>query len=269
MSPFVNDLMFDSDMQWWMTSNSGTASSPDLENWALFPGAARELAETPDGRVWRGGTGAPDFFANGVWTNFPGLCPQCNIQQLSVDTSGAIWVIAFTVVYRIVADGLTTFVTGGDIPIDPSITTSYTGVAADPDQGVWIASSHGLIRFDGSKFSVFDESNSGIVNERVDDMAVRDDGLVAASAFVFGETGGVSLFDSKSFSNITPQNSALPTEQGCAIHFAPGGDLLIGTGGLAGVTIADLSPGEVLFADGFESAPDRSLSADLPATATE
>lgn len=41
--------------------------SPDLANWTLFDGGALELAETPDGRIWRGGAGLLEFFADGVW----------------------------------------------------------------------------------------------------------------------------------------------------------------------------------------------------------
>jgi len=251
-----------------MVSNSGTARSPDLENWTLFSGGALELAGTPDGRVWRGGSGFLEFFEGGVWVTFPGLCPLCDVKQISADTSGALWVISRLAVHRIVGDTLTTFVEGSDIPIDAN--TTYNSVAADPDQGVWIGASNGLVRFDGTQFSVFDESNSGIVNSRVDDVAVRDDGLVAAAAFVFGQAdGGVSLFDGQSFTNITPQNSALPTEQSFAVHFAPDGNLLIGTGGLFGVTIAELPPGEVVFENGFESAPGSASSIPEPAVLTE
>jgi len=267
-TPVVNDVMFDSSDHWWMVSNSGTARSPDLENWTLFSGGALELAGTPDGRVWRGGSGFLEFFEGGVWVTFPGLCPLCDVKQISADTSGALWVISRLAVHRIVGDTLTTFVEGSDIPIDAN--TTYNSVAADPDQGVWIGASNGLVRFDGTQFSVFDESNSGIVNSRVDDVAVRDDGLVAAAAFVFGQAdGGVSLFDGQSFTNITPQNSALPTEQSFAVHFAPDGNLLIGTGGLFGVTIAELPPGEVVFENGFESAPGSASSIPEPAVLTE
>jgi len=267
-TPVVNDILLSSGDQWWMVSNSGTARSPDLENWTLFAGGALELAQTPDGRIWRGGSGVLEFFEGGSWNTFPGLCPLCDVRQMSVGALGALWVISRLAVHRIVGDTLTTFVEGSDIPIDPN--TTYNAVAADPDQGVWIASSNGLIRFDGTQFSVFDEENSGIVNSRVDDVAVRDDGLVAASAFVFGQIdGGVSLFDGQSFTNITPQNSALPTEQTFALHFAPDGDLLIGTGGLFGVTIADLPPGEIVFKNGFESAPGSAFSAESTAVMAE
>ena len=267
-TPRVEDVLFDSNNQWWMVSNSGTARSPDLADWTLFDGGALELAETPDGRIWRGGAGFLQFFESGVWNTFDGLCPRCDVKQLSVDTSGALWVVSRLAVHRVVGDTLTTFVEGADIPIDPN--TTYDSVAADPVAGVWVGASNGLVRFDGTQFSVFDESNSGIVNQRVDDVAVRDDGLVAAAGFVSGlSQGGVSLFDGQSFTNITPQNSALPTTQSFALHFAPDGDLLIGTGGLFGVTIVDLPPGEVIFADGFESAPGFNAAAggtDTPVT---
>jgi hypothetical protein len=251
-TPTVEDVVLDDNDQWWMVSNSGTASSPDLSDWTLFEGGAREIAKTPDGRIWRGGAGFLEFFEADSWNDFDGLCPLCDVKQLSVDAAGALWVISRLAVHRIVDDSLTTFVEGTDIPIDPN--TTYDSVAADPVAGVWIGSSNGLVRFDGTQFSVFDESNSGIVNQRVDDVAVRDDGLVAAAGFVFGlSQGGVSLFDGQDFTNITPQNSNLPTVQSFALHFAPDGDLLIATGGLFGVTLVDLQPGSVIFTDRFES----------------
>ena len=264
-TPIVNDVLLDSTNQWWMVSNSGTARSPDLADWTLFNvGGAVQMAETPDGRVWRAGNGFLEFFEDGVWNFVPDLCPLCEFKELAVDSAGALWAVSRLVVYRVVGDQVTLFESGSDIPVDPN--TSYSSVAADPAGGVWIGSFDGLVRFDGTQFSVFRENNSDIVNERIDSLDVRDDGLVAAAGFVFGQpNGGVSLFDGQSFTNITAQNSSLPSEQTFNVHFRPDGDLLIATG--VGVAVVDLPAGEVVFSNGFESASGINRLSDRVATA--
>ena len=264
-TPIVNAVLLDSTNQWWMVSNSGTARSPDLADWTLFNvGGAVQMAETPDGRVWRAGNGFLEFFEDGVWNFVPDLCPLCEFKELAVDSAGALWAVSRLAVYRVVGDQVTLFEAGSDIPVDPN--TSYSSVAADPAGGVWIGSFDGLVRFNGTQFSVFRENNSDIVNERIDSLDVRDDGLVAAAGFVFGQpNGGVSLFDGQSFTNITPHNSSLPSEQTFNVHFRSDGDLLIATG--VGVAVVDLPAGEVVFSDGFESASGINRLSDRVATA--
>jgi ligand-binding sensor domain-containing protein len=56
----------------------------------------------------------------------------------------------------------------------PSHTIS--DIKQDPDGHLWLASTAGLIRFDGHRFAVFDQRNAGLTNPRIVALRFLEDG---------------------------------------------------------------------------------------------
>ncbi len=83
----------------------------------------------------------------------------------------------------------------------------------DSQGNLWIATFDGLAKFDGTNWTVHNESNSGIVSENVTDVVVDTNDVIWASGhntYYWPYYGGVSRFDGSTWTNFTPDNSPLP-----------------------------------------------------------
>jgi ligand-binding sensor domain-containing protein len=128
-----------------------------------------------------------------------------------------------------------------------------------PDGTLWIGTVQGLVRLDGTTFTLFNRANSPLPANRVTGISVRNDGLLAVAAAENTSESGVSLIQGNPS---TPANwtvyrygtSPLPHWQVEAVRFDAHGDLWISALSM-GVAILRIGQSQSGVEDHAASAP--------------
>lgn len=105
---------------------------------------------------------------------------------------------------------------------------SYNGVhaIASDDQGnIWFGTDHGVAVFDGSSWTTYNTTNSGLLDDVVTSIAVGADG----DMWFGGYENGLSRFDGTAWTPYTTGNSRLPDNFVLSLQVDPLGNLWIGT----------------------------------------
>jgi len=174
------------------------------------PGFVWEVSEDPSGRIWAGtGAGVARFNGTG-WTTFtPNNTPLSHerVYRVAVDDVGRKW-------FGTLGGGIDILDTSAPSPtwtnIDQPTLPSGTIRAIHFDFGgnAWVGTQRGAAFFDGVDWTIYNETNSGLVHDHVTAIFVDSDGEVW-----FGTYGrGVSRYDPASgswntYSNVTGELS--------------------------------------------------------------
>jgi hypothetical protein len=111
-----------------------------------------------------------------------------------------------------------------------------TCMTIGPDDVMWIGTNNGLVRWDGSTFTVFDTGNSPLPARQVQGVDVRGDGALAISSMEFGPItpfpNGVAFIkgdiaDPADWTVWSYGSSPLPHYQLGSVKFGPRGDLWV------------------------------------------
>jgi len=174
------------------------------------PGFVWEVSEDPSGRIWAGtGQGVARFNGTG-WTTFtPNNTPLSHkrVYRVAIDDVGRKW-------FGTLGGGIDILDTSGPVPawtnIDQPTLPSGTIRAIHFDSGgnAWVGTQRGAAFFDGVDWTIYNETNSGLVHDHVTAIFADSDGEVW-----FGTYGrGVSRYDPVSedwttYSNVTGELS--------------------------------------------------------------
>ncbi|MDP2038732.1 MAG: two-component regulator propeller domain-containing protein [Ignavibacteria bacterium] len=82
-------------------------------------------------------------------------------------------------------------------------------IEIDKSDNVWIGSDKGLIKYDRSRFFLFNKKNAPMVTDNVFTLSVTNDNIIWFSSCMFRE-GGIMNYDGVKWNTFTPQNSLLP-----------------------------------------------------------
>ena len=86
-----------------------------------------------------------------------------------------------------------------------SIVDNYVRVIAiDLDGNIWFGTYNGVSKFDGTTWTVFNTSNSGLPNDRINSIVLDQEGNIW-----FGTDGGASKFNGMDWITYDPSNSEL------------------------------------------------------------
>jgi ligand-binding sensor domain-containing protein len=103
-------------------------------------------------------------------------------------------------------------------------TNSLLKVRADKLNNKWIATSlYGLIKFDGSAFTVYNTSNSGIPDNAINDIYITD------SYLWIGTSSGIGRFDGSSWKVFNTSNSQIPDNNITSLTTDHDNNLWVGT----------------------------------------
>lgn len=242
--PFVDSepiysLLEDAGGVFWMGGNgvgrwdSTTGQFTNFWNWQnsnLDTTGVKALAKR-EGTMWAGMGGSGVFWLNGNdWTRVSlGESFDANhVNALAVDTANNLWV-ASNFCLRRFAPGNNADFTLYHVGNSPLPSDYILDLMADPAGGVWIGTTAGLVRVDGTNWTVYNQANTGMPGTGVSGITRRQsDGLLAVAnnqPSVFPYTGGVSTFDGQTWTHYTPENSELPHWQVVDVEFDADGDL--------------------------------------------
>lgn len=128
------------------------------------------------------------------------------IQSIEFDGNGNAWVAT-------IGQGLIkynseeTIVYNSDNSII-SETTEINDIAVDSKNNIWIACD-GIIKFDGTEFTLFNSSNTPIPEDYVRSIAIDSNDNVWFTSCRF-QTGGLVKYDGENWNVYTPSNSDMP-----------------------------------------------------------
>jgi len=149
---------------------------------------------------------------------------------MKADSAGNVWIAAWFDIHK--WDGSTwSKVT---LP-DPNYFFNLGGISAfdiGPGDVMWFATFEGVVRWDGTTFTLFDSTNTPIPAGYVSGIAVRDDGLVGLAVGASSASSGVALIDGDpadpaSWSVFPYGQSPLPHWQTWRVAFDPKGNLWV------------------------------------------
>jgi ligand-binding sensor domain-containing protein len=147
---------------------------------------------------------------------------------MCVDTENNLWVGSEYGPRKFAAGNNSTF-TVYDTGNSPLPSPYILDVEADPSGGIWIGTSAGLVRFDGTNWMIYNQANTEMPGRIVYAVARRpSDALIAIAnnqPETFPYTGGVSIFDGTTWRHYTPNNSPLTRWQVVAVEFDANGNL--------------------------------------------
>lgn len=128
------------------------------------------------------------------------------VTSIAFDHSGNAWIGTFKQGLIKYNSGIVTIYNQENSVI--SDTSVIHDIAVDSKNNVWIAC-EGLIKFDGTRFSVYNSSNTPMPENYVSSVAVdsKDNVWFASSRF---RLGGVVKYDGKIWTVYKPENSLLP-----------------------------------------------------------
>jgi len=239
-----NDPMYsvfeDDNGIYWMGGNgigrwdSATGSFTNFWNWENSNIGTQGIYSIVkrQGTIWAGSGGAGVYWLNGNdWTQVLlssggyTFTPN-NVKAMTVDTENNLWVASESGLRKFAPGNNSTF-TLYDATNSPLPSSALNDVEADPAGGIWIATFAGLVRFDGTNWTIYNPGNTGMPASVIYDVALRQsDGAVAIAGYDYGTgNGGVSVFNGNTWTHYTPANSPMPHYQVNAAEFDGNGNL--------------------------------------------
>jgi ligand-binding sensor domain-containing protein len=108
-----------------------------------------------------------------------------------------------------------------------------TTLATDPNGGIWIGASNGLIHYQDGEWVIHDMSNAPLPANQVHGLDVRADGLLAMTVADYGAPtpfpNGVVLYDGTTWTVYSYGSTPLPHYQLGDVAFDADGDLWVST----------------------------------------
>jgi len=188
--------------------------------------------------MWAGTGGSGVFWFDGVNWNHVDLSPSGyiysynNVKAMTVDTESNLWVASEYGLRKFAPGNNSTF-TQYDPSNAPITSGGMLDVEADPNGGIWLATYEGLVRFNGTTWTTYNQANTGMPGVVVSDVARRSsDGMIAIAnnqGSTWPYTGGVSTFDGTTWKHYTTNNSPLTHWQVVAVEFDRRGNLWAST----------------------------------------
>jgi ligand-binding sensor domain-containing protein len=218
------------------TWNSKTGQFTNFWNWqnSSLPTDGIKGIVKRDGTIWAGSGGSGAFWFDGAAWVHVNLSPEGynysfnNVNTVAVDTANNLWVGSEYGLRKFAAGNNSSF-TLYDTSNSPLPSAMILDIESDPAGGIWIGTAAGLVRYDGSNWTVYNQANTGMPGTVVYDVTRRaSDGLIAIAnnqPSVWPYTGGVSTFNGTNRTHYTMDNSPLPHWQVVAVEFDSKGKL--------------------------------------------
>jgi ligand-binding sensor domain-containing protein len=228
---YVHSIAIDGNGAKWIGTRDGLAFFDD-NNWTVYNTSnsglphkhVQSIVIDNNGTKWIGTGGGGLAAFDGInWTvyNTSNSGLQSNyITTICIDDSGAKWIGA--------SNGALTVFDGTYWTVLPI--GNVEAIAIDSSGTKWIGTSGGLATFDGSNWTTYNTSNSGLPNNRVYSIVIDGSGIKW-----IGTHDGLVIFDDTNWTTINTSNSGLPHRVVWSIAIDGSGTKWIGTygGGLA------------------------------------
>ena len=137
-----------------------------------------------------------------------------SVSAIAFGTDGAAWIgtpgqglVRYTPTETIVYNSTNSII---------NTTSPINDIAVDADGNIWIAT-NGLIKFDGTDFTLYNSANSDIPVDLIKSVAVDLNGNVWFTSNT-ADVGGLVKYDGATFTVYTPENSDLPVNVAKSVY---------------------------------------------------
>lgn len=194
-----------------------------------------DLEFDPNGNLWVCHDNGLFYFDGQNWIERNDLIPfelPLDRHSITFDNDGNIWIAASSIFSE---GGIVKWENGDSTIYDYSNTNQFLNFTKQifyerEEDLLWVNTHFGLIKFDGTEWTIFDENNSDIPGKNIQNIWKDAEGNLWIST-----TKGIGKFDKTNWTNYTMANSGLPDNQVNTIAIDSYGNHWIGTerGGLA------------------------------------
>lgn len=151
---------------------------------------------------------------SGTWENFYALLGFTTnyIDDLYADQFGRIWIADYQL--DMYEDGVWSTYSHADMGISPDEHVLTANV--DSSGILWVGTSVGLLKFDGTTWTNYNESNSDIAGNYISSIAIGNGDTLfmgAYNTFTWPYYGGLSVFDGENFTSYLEGSSPVPHKQ--------------------------------------------------------
>ncbi len=259
---WVKDVYIDASGDHWYGTVAGVQKFDGVD-WATYTVANSPLpsdvvysiVQDLDGAMWFGtsyGCARFDGVDWDVYTDLGGGATNVAVRGIDVDTQNRIWTANNPADFG-APGGVSMFDGGAWTRHDPDPDTmgQYNlSLIVDSNDQVWVGSwTNWVFVYDGSSWTHYDSSNSGLIGRSIESFGLDSDNYVWIGNRNSNTTGGATRYDGSTWVSYTPSNSGMPDKYVYAIA-ASGDTVFFGTGANSiasfdGVTWRSLAyPGE-------------------------
>ena len=238
----VQSIFIDKEGNKWFCTFSGV-SKYDGSGWVTFNkdsmGIVRDwvhdAVQGADGTMWFATQMGVTHYDGSDWTIYSPATDTAlvsyDMMGIDVDSKGNIWAVSRD-------DG---YGRGGLFKFDGNNWKSFTlqnsaipdyyyyDIKVDHNDIIWLASNdHGLIKYDGTQFTMYNNTTSNIGDIRVKHLFVDASNNIWASLDKYIAYGGISKFDGSNFTNYNSVSANFPGDNGSCVCTTTDGHLFAG-----------------------------------------
>ena len=227
-SRWIDHIMIDDAGDGWLSNSGGGIGVYDGKRWSDFnpnnwgsnpwpfpTDSVTSTVQAENGTVWASPTNAGVGQWNGRrWKTH---LPSWSIESLTIDPDGRVWALPENGEAQ--RWNGTTWV-GMNNPV---VAFGQHEIAADANGNVWIATTAGLLRFDGTDWTTYTPGDSGLPGQYVISVTPEPSG----DAVWVGTDAGLARFDGTNW-EIYTEADGLPADVINSIAIAPNGHVWIG-----------------------------------------
>ncbi len=146
------------------------------------------LVRDSGGRIWAGTYLGLSVLEDGKWRTVEGTHQKGQINDLSIDPSGTIWMVTYNHIKKVVD--------GKAVPVEYG---GFTSIAIDSSGVKWFGSTqNGVLRLEGDTRTWYRQGDNGPAINVINDLTLDRDGVLWVAT-----SNGVSRFDGREWTRIT------------------------------------------------------------------
>jgi ligand-binding sensor domain-containing protein len=173
----------------------------------LLDDLVKKIIVAPDGKIWFCSYEGVSYLENGSFQHFTtatGLI-HANANSMASDSSGVIWVATISGISRIENDVITNFSVAG-----PDNINYFLDNMVDREQNVWFGAYAGVVKFDGTNWTLFTEI-ADLPSVFTNTLAQAADGKIwiGAGSNDLTKGGGAAFFDGTQWTRVMDPDSLL------------------------------------------------------------
>lgn len=228
---WVWGLDIDSDQNAWIGTVGYGLAKFDGTNWTIYNASNSDLpsntcfvtAFESNGDIWEGTMSGVSMFDGSNWTSLLG---GGDVWDIEIDSNNHKWVATLGSGLAVYNNISWTYYSTAELGTDGT-----RSIEID-DFGIkWIGTDNGLVKYDGTNWTIYNTSNSPIPNNSVISLEIDQDDNIWIGTGGSNNTGGLAKFDRTNWTVYTDENSSLPSNYINDLMPDNDGNIWIATGG--------------------------------------
>ncbi len=228
---WVWGLDIDNDQNVWIGTVDHGLAKFDGTSWTIYNTSNSDLpsntcfvtAFESNGNVWEGSMAGVSMFDGSEWTS---QLTGGDMWDIEIDSDNNKWVTTMSYGLAFYNNSTWTYYTSAQMG-----TNCAFAIAIDNSGVKWIGTDNGLVKYDGTNWTIYNTGNSPIPNDNVISLEIDINDNIWIGTGGSGNTGGLAKFDRENWTVYTDDNSGLPSNYITDLMPDSEGNIWISTGG--------------------------------------